>query len=227
MAKKSGPSNAFIPGYTPPKVERPPWGDIGQSWNPPPPPPPPAPPSPPPVPLYSPPPSPTYSPPVIFSNVTPPPPPPPEKIIKTPERFLSVFREDIASSTLEKLLFENIGGIEIANIERYDTVDGKNPYYSIISNLSGIKERLDPITLIARQRAGLRPGDFGKQIVLSSKIPADSYLNSINFSDYVFIDNDEESSTFGSLIIELVNLNSDELIEVEIASSGTIYEAGE
>lgn len=166
--------------------------------------------------------APSYSP-QSFNN-SPPPPLPLERIVKTPDRFLTVFREDTTASTLEKLLFENIGGLEIANIERHDTIDGKNPYYSIISNLSSVKERLDPITLIARQRAGLRPGDFGKQIDLFTKIPLNNYLQNINLTDYIFIDSDTNSPTFGALIIELVDLNQDELIELEIAYSGTIYE---
>ena len=167
--------------------------------------------------------APSYSP-QSFNNSPPPPPPTPERIVKTPDRFLSVFRPDTTASTLEKLLFENIGGIEIANIERYDTIDGRNPYYSIISNLSAIKDRLDPITLVARQRAGLKPGDFGKQINLSTKIPLDNYLRNINLTDYIFIDTNVNSETYGSLIIELVEIGVDELIEVEIAYSGTIYE---
>lgn len=167
----------------------------------------------------------SYSP-QSFNNSPPPPPSPVERIVKTPDRFLSVFRPDTTASTLEKLLFENIGGIEIANIERYDTIDGRNPYYSIITNLSSIKDRLDPITLVARQRAGLKPGDFGKQINLSTKIPLDNYLRNINLIDYIFIDTDINSETYGSLIIELVEIGADELIEIEIASNGTIYEIG-
>lgn len=169
----------------------------------------------------------SYSAPAQFNNSNPRTTTSSERIVKTPDRFLTVFRPDTTASTLEKLLFENIGGIEIANIERHDTIDGKNPYYSIISNLSSIKERLDPITLIARQRAGLRPGDFGKQIDLFTKIPLDNYLRGINLIDYIFIDTDDNSETYGSLIIELVDINDDEFIEVEIASNGTIYEIEE
>jgi hypothetical protein len=169
--------------------------------------------------------APSYSP-QSFNNSPPPLPITPEKIIKTPDRFLSVFTPDTTDSILEKLLFENIGGIEIVNIERHDTIEGKNPYYSIISNLSAIKDRLDPITLVARQRAGLKPGDFGKQINLSTKIPLDNYLTDINLTDYIFIDTDVNSETYGSLIIELVEIAVDELIEVEIAYNGTIYEIG-
>jgi hypothetical protein len=149
---------------------------------------------------------------------------PAPSIIKTPERFLSTFQEDITAQSLEKLLFENIGGIELASIIRHDTVEGTNPYYKIISNLSRIKVQLDPITLISRQRSGLTPGDFGRQIALFTKIPLSEYLQDIGAQNYIFIDDDDASPTYGSLIIELINLDGDEFVEVEIATSGTIYE---
>jgi hypothetical protein len=145
-------------------------------------------------------------------------------IVKTPERFLSRFQEDITAQSLEKLLFENIGGIELASIIRHDTVEGTNPYYKIISNLSRIKVQLDPITLISRQRSGLTPEDFGRQIALFTKIPLSEYLQDIGALNYIFIDDDDASPTYGNLIIELVNLDGDEFVEVEIATSGTIYE---
>lgn len=151
-------------------------------------------------------------------------PTPAPNIIKTPERFLSVFQEDVTAQSLEKLLFENVGGIELANIIRHDTVEGANPYYKIISNLSRIRLQLDPITLVASQRASLTPGDFGRQISLFTKVPLQRYLTENNLEDYIFIDSDINSATYGHLIIELVNLDADEFVELEIATSGTIYE---
>jgi hypothetical protein len=146
------------------------------------------------------------------------------KLIKNPERGLSIFQEDITAQSLEKLLFENIGGIEIANIIRHDTVEGINPYYNIISNLSKIKNQIDPITLIARQKSSLTPASFGKSITLFTRIPLSDYLEDIGVNDYIFIDDDDNSQTYGNLIIELVNLDGDELVEVEIAKTGTIYQ---
>ena len=160
----------------------------------------------------------------VFTSTMPAAATPAPSIIKTPERFLSTFQENITAQSLEKLLFENIGGIELANIIRHDTVEGTNPYYKIISNLSRIRLQLDPISLVASQRASLTPGDFGRQITLFTKIPLQNYLDNNNLDNYIFIDNDDTSSTYGHLIIELINLDADEFVEVEIATSGTIYE---
>jgi len=160
----------------------------------------------------------------VFTSTTPAAVTPAPSIIKTPERFLSTFQENITAQSLEKLLFENIGGIELANIIRHDTVEGTNPYYKIISNLSRIRLQLDPISLVASQRASLTPGDFGRQITLFTKIPLQNYLDNNNLDNYIFIDDDDTSPTYGHLIIELVNLDADEFVEVEIATSGTIYE---
>jgi hypothetical protein len=210
-----------------------------------PPPLPPLPTPPPPLPPSSPPTAPPTNPFRGVYNAPPPPPSPPPNIIKTPERFLSIFQEDISAQSLERLLFENIGGIELANIIRHDTVEGTNLYYKIISNLSRLKVQIDPITLIARQRSGLTPQDFGKQISLFTKLPSyinfrpprpgfapaptiivpfPTYLENPSILDYIFIDGNENSSTYGNLIVELINIAEDEFLEVEIASSGTIYE---
>jgi hypothetical protein len=150
--------------------------------------------------------------------------PPPPPIVKTPERGLILFQENVDASSLEKLLFENIGGIEIVNFARHDTIEGTNQSFNILSNLSRLRVQIDPISLIARQKTSLTPADFGKSIALFTRIPLSDYLEDIGVNDYIFIDDDDNSQTYGNLIIELVNLDGDELVEVEIAKTGTIYQ---
>jgi hypothetical protein len=149
---------------------------------------------------------------------------PPPPIVKTPERGLILFQENVDASSLEKLLFENIGGIEIVNFARHDTIEGTNQSFNILSNLSRLRVQIDPISLIARQKTSLTPADFGKSIALFTRIPLSDYLEDIGVNDYIFIDDDDNSQTYGNLIIELVNLDGDELVEVEIAKTGTIYQ---
>jgi hypothetical protein len=147
--------------------------------------------------------------------------PPTPAPVKMPSRdVVSLVDPGIDSATIQNLLFENIGATELIKFTRHDTVDGINPYYDIISNLSDIKRRYDPSSLISLQKPESSFFDIFT-IKLDQKIPDQEYLDENNLLDYVYID---ES---GNLVIELTNLASDEIIEVEIDSNGTIYDIGE
>lgn len=147
--------------------------------------------------------------------------PPTPAPVKMPSRdVVSLVDPGIDSATIQNLLFENIGATELVKFTRHDTVDGINPYYDIISNLSDIKRRYDPASLISLQKPESSFFDIFT-IKLDQKIPDQEYLNENNLLDYVYID------TNGDLVIELTNLASDEIIEVEIDTSGTIYEVSE
>ena len=141
--------------------------------------------------------------------------------VRVPSRdVVSIIEESVSVDTITNLLFENIGATELVKFTRHDTVDGINPYYDIISNLSDIKRRYDPASLISLQKPESSFFDIFT-IKLDQKIPDQEYLDENNLLDYVYID---ES---GNLVIELTNLASDEIIEVEIDSNGTIYDIGE
>lgn len=141
--------------------------------------------------------------------------------VKTPSRdVVNLVEPPIDAATIQNLLFENIGATELVKFTRHDTVDGINPYYNIISNLSDIKRKYDPSSLISLQKPESSYFDI-YTIKLDSKIPDQTYLNQNNLSDYVYID------TNGDVVIELVNLAADEIIEVQIDTSGTIYRVDE
>jgi len=146
-------------------------------------------------------------------SYTPPPPPPPVKI---PNRdVLNFSREEFSTSAITNLLFEQIGSTEIVNIARRDTIEGQNPYYSLISNLASIKREFDPTRLITKQKAvNANFAIYG--IDLNNKIPDQEYLDRNNITSFFYI------ASNGDLVIELDNLEDDEIIDFEIANSGTI-----
>jgi hypothetical protein len=197
-------------------------GAINAMPAPAPPPPPPPPPTPTPIPPYirimpatvtidggggSPAPAPTTV------SYTPPPPPPPVKI---PNRdVLNFSREEFSTSAITNLLFEQIGSTEIVNIARRDTIEGQNPYYSLISNLASIKREFDPTKLITKQKA-VNANFAIYSIDLNNKIPDQEYLDRNNITSFFYI------ASNGDLVIELDNLEDDEIIDFEIANSGTI-----
>lgn len=113
------------------------------------------------------------------------------------------------------LIFEDIGGEELISIARRDTVNGQKISYQPIKNLSSIEQQYNPNNIISLQATSNKYfSNF--PIKLDDKIPENPTGPS---GDYVYID-----SVTGDLVIETVNLESDEQIEIQIATSGTIYE---
>ena len=139
--------------------------------------------------------------------------------IKLPEKdnVLSLTNNNIDEATIIAMVFEKLGAVELTKFTRTDTVEGINPYYNIISNLSDIKKEFDPSNLVASQKSDTSLYN-AFSIKLSNKIPGDQYLTDRALDNYIYID------TNGDLIIELDNMTPDELVEVEIDTNGTIVE---
>jgi hypothetical protein len=148
---------------------------------------------------------------------------PPLPPVRVPDRdnLISLVRPGSNEALLVSVLFEELSAVEIVKFARNDTVDGINPQYNVISNLAELKSKLDPSYLIAKQRSDTTI-DGGFSIRLSDKIPAIDYLFENNIPNYVYFDPTFGES--GSLIIELENIDIDEIVEVEIDTSGTIVE---
>jgi len=145
----------------------------------------------------------------------------PSMPVKTPERdVVSLVSEPVDAETIQNLLFENIGANELTRFVRHDTVEGMNPYYDIITNLSDIKRQFDPSNIISLQKTNSSFFDI-YPIKLEYKIPDERYLTENNITDYVYID------TNGDLVIELTNMQDFEVVEVQIDTNGTIYEVDE
>ena len=139
--------------------------------------------------------------------------------IKLPEKdnVLSLTTNNIDEATIIAMVFEKLGAVELTKFTRTDTVEGVNPYYNIISNLSAIKKEFDPSNLVASQKSDTSLYN-AFSIKLSNKIPGDQYLTDRGLDNYIYVD------TNGDLIIELDNMTPDELVEVEIDTNGTIVE---
>lgn len=148
-------------------------------------------------------------------------PPPPPQMVRVPERdVVSLAQETVSAETITNLLFENVGANELTKFVRHDTVEGINPYYDVISNLSDIKRKFDPSSLISLKKTTSSVFDIFP-IKLQDKIPSDAYLSENNLTDYLYVD------TNGDLVIEVVNLKDSQIVEIEIDTSGTIFEVDE
>jgi len=125
--------------------------------------------------------------------------------------------EDINSNAelLADILFENIGGQELLAITRHDTVNGQSVKHTFFKNLETIQQDYNSLNILRLQ--GTLDKTFDNfSVKLADKIPFEG--NGPN-GENVYLDSS------GSIVIELVNLLGDEQVEVQITSSGTIYEA--
>lgn len=130
--------------------------------------------------------------------------------VKIPTRDVVVNLDDpgVDVAEIQSLLFENLSSLELTKFTKHDTVEGINPFYNVISNLSSINREFDPTSLLSATKSNNSLFDvFG--IDLISRLPTDG-------SDYAYIEN-------GNIVINLSNMGPNESLEIEVDSSGTIY----
>jgi alpha-L-arabinofuranosidase len=123
---------------------------------------------------------------------------------------------------MSDLIFEDIGGQEIINIVRNDMINGQNVIYRPIRNLSDINSQYNSNNIIALENTSDSyfknfPIKLETHVPLVGTGPAPDYPT-------VYLDD-----TNGNLIINVVNMASDEQVEVQIVVRGsllndTIYE---
>jgi len=111
------------------------------------------------------------------------------------------------------LIFENIGGQELINISRNDIINGQDVLYSPIKNLQSLYLEYNPNNIIKLENTA---DTYFKNfpIRLENKIPS---VGSGPAGQIVYID-----QTTGDLVINVINLDSDEQIEVQIVNNGEI-----
>jgi len=149
--------------------------------------------------------------PVSAITYTPPAPP-----VKTATPDIVLFDdESVSVEVMENLLFENIGGQELINIARSDTINGQPISYQPIKNISAIQQQYNPNNIVSLQQTSNR-FFAGFAIKLEDKIPGEG--NGSNGSN-IYIDTNN-----GNLTIELIKLEADEQVEIQIVTNGTIYE---
>lgn len=131
----------------------------------------------------------------------------------TPEIIL--FDEaPVSDEIMINLLFEDIGGEEILMLARTDTVDGQSVIYQPIKNLVSLNQEYNPQNILSLQ--GVSSVYFKNfPINLDYRIP--NIGNGPN-GEYVYID-----PVTGQLVVEAVNLESDEQIEIHIIKNSETF----
>lgn len=115
-----------------------------------------------------------------------------------------VFDEsNVDIALISDLIFEDIGATELANIARLDYIDGQEVSYSPIANLSYIRREFNPNNIISIGGSGDYFSRFGINLIARNAI--EPYFD-----------------PNGNLVIEIYVMSSEEEIQVQILSNGTI-----
>jgi hypothetical protein len=171
---------------------------------------------------YTPPRSPVYYNPPYYAPapppVPPPPPPPPPRLgnqaIKIATNNLFIRDSTVPPERIVELTFEQIGGTQLAQLVRTDSVDGIDQEYLPIANLASTNLQSDPYKIIALQ-------NVNEEYFDQFEIILDDYTPSIGTGptgEIIYIDTDSSSSTYSNLVVNTVNLKPNQKVETEFLS---------
>ena len=126
-----------------------------------------------------------------------------------------ISNEALPVELLTDLVFENIGGKEILNISRSDTVNGQDILYQPIKNLANINLKYNSLNIVALQNT------------------ADKLFRSfaIELGDHIpVVGNGPEGKnvyleeTTGNIVVDLINLDPEYEVEIQVLSAGQILD---
>jgi hypothetical protein len=156
--------------------------------------------------------------------------------IATPDLILQD-EESMSIDIMTDLIFENIGGHELATISRHDLVNGQKIVYAPIKNLTDLYLQYNPNNILRLQSSD----SFFKSLSLSilDHLPEcgtgyDLVGDQEDLTERTKVPNCKSvyiDPITGDLVINLINTKDGEQVEVQILTSGdvfsdTIYDGG-
>jgi len=142
--------------------------------------------------------------------------------IATPD--LLIFGEQaVAIEIMTDLIFENIGGFELATISRHDLVNGQTVIYTPIKNLTDLYLQYNPNNVLRLQSAD----SFFKSLAISIPNYLPRYGNGYDLVGGVKVYNGKSiyiDPISGDLVINLINVKENEQVEVEILTAGNTFD---
>jgi hypothetical protein len=142
--------------------------------------------------------------------------------VATPD--LLIFGEQaVAIEIMTDLIFEDIGGFELATISRHDLVNGQTVIYTPIKNLTDLYLQYNPNNVLRLQSAD----SFFKSLAISIPNYLPRYGNGYDLVDGVKVYNGKSiyiDPISGDLVINLINIKENEQVEVEILTAGNIFD---
>jgi hypothetical protein len=155
------------------------------------------------------------------------PPPPPEPgpppvyagVKAAPIDTVVFVDEPFDPNYFEDVLFQDFGGQELLTVARNDTVNGQNISYQPFKDLGIIRDQYTPNSLLSIQETSDR--FFANFLIrLNEKIPGVG-----NGPDGATVYPEDEGET-GSIVIEFINIESNEQAEIQILNAGIIEDIG-
>ena len=149
--------------------------------------------------------------------------------IATPD--LLIFGEQVvAIEIMTDLIFEDIGGFELATISRHDLVNGQTVIYEPIKNLTDLYLQYNPNNVLRLQSADSFFSSLA--ITLANYLPKygngyDLIGTNPDLTKRVKVYNGKSiyiDPISGDLVINLVNVKENEQVEVEILTAGGTYD---
>lgn len=150
--------------------------------------------------------------------------------IATPDLIL-FNDESMSIDIMTDLIFEDIGGYELATISRHDLVNGQKVIYAPIKNLTDLYLQYNPNNVLRLQSSdsyfkSLSLSIFdhlpicgtGYDLVEKPGEPDKTKWTKVPNCKSVYID-----PITGDLVINLVNVKDGEQVEVQVLSSGDIF----
>ena len=136
----------------------------------------------------------------------------PAVLVATPA-LIALSNLPVEIDIMAELIFENIGGQELINISRNDIINGQDVIYSPIKNLKRLYLEYNSNNIIKLENSA---NTYFKNftIRLDTKTPT---VGTGPNGEIVYID-----PTTGDLIINVINLDSDEQVDVQIINNGEI-----
>jgi hypothetical protein len=153
--------------------------------------------------------------------------------IATPD--LLIFGEEVvAIEVMTDLIFEDIGGFELATISRHDLVNGQTVMYAPIKNLTDLYLQYNPNNVLRLQSSE----SYFKSLSLSifdhipicgtgyDISPPESNPNEEDKTKWTKTPNCKSvyvDPISGDLVINLINFKENEQVEVQILTNGEIF----
>ena len=154
--------------------------------------------------------------------------------IATPDLILSN-DETMSIEIMTDLIFEDIGGYELATISRHDLINGQKVIYAPIKNLTDLYLQYNPNNVLRLQSAD----SYFKSLSLSlldrlpicgtgyDIAPPVSNPNEPDKTKWIKTPNCKSiyiDPITGDLVINLINMKENEQVEVEILTAGNIFD---
>jgi hypothetical protein len=133
----------------------------------------------------------------------------------TPEDVLTDINE-LPIDLILKLTLEKIGGLELISLVRHDTVNGQNIIYRPVKNISQLAIDYNPQNMIKMPDSA---DSYFKNFAIKLENHIPQTTNDLT-PVVVYID-----PTTKNVIIDVVNIKADYEVEVQMVSSGKVFDA--